>query len=157
MAITTTIDWPKELGCTIMQDGYSLKPVSPLLRTDLESGRARQRRKYTSTPMVASFNFLFTETQYMLFDGFFKHILTDGVSWFNMPLKVSIGYANYVCRFTDIYSEATVTQGRYWNVSAELEIWERPVIGKSWVEVAPGFLMHADIFDITMNREWPEA
>lgn len=157
MPITTTIDWPKELGCTIMQDGYSLKPVSPLLRTDLESGRARQRRKYLSTPMMASFNFLFTDGQYMLFDGFFRHTLTDGVSWFNMPLRVSVGYANYVCRFTDIYSEATITQGRFWNVSAELELWERPVIGKEWVDIGAGYLAFADIFDKAANREWPKA
>lgn len=33
-----------------LQEGYGFQPVSPLKRTQLTTGRARQRRAYSSTP-----------------------------------------------------------------------------------------------------------
>lgn len=156
MSITTNIDWPQLLKCTLLQDGYSLSPVSPLLRTDLNSGRARQRRKYLSTPMEVNLNFMFTPGQYMLFEGFYHYQLNDGVAWFNMPLILSTGDDNYVTRFKDIYTEADVQSGvSCWKLSATLEVWVRPVIDPDWSEILPDYLAGADIFDVAMNREWP--
>ncbi len=37
-----------------LMDGYGFKPISPLKRTEMTSGRARQRRLYTSTPTQAT-------------------------------------------------------------------------------------------------------
>lgn len=154
---TSSINWPDTLACTILQDGFELKPVSPLLRTSLNSGRAIQRRKYLSTPMSATIKFLFDESQYMLFDGFFKYVLVDGVNWFNIQLKTSTGIDNYLCRFTDIYDSATPTQGRFWQVSAEVELYIRPVIDSDWVTIAPDFVGEMSIFDLAMTREWPRG
>ena len=47
------IAYPHDYLPMPLQDGYGFKPVSPLQRTETTSGRARQRRKYTSTPTVA--------------------------------------------------------------------------------------------------------
>lgn len=154
---TSSINWPDTLACTILQDGFELKPVSPLLRTSLNSGRAIQRRKYLSTPMMATIKFLFDESQYMLFDGFFRYVLVDGVNWFNIQLKASTGIDNYLCRFTDIYDSATPTQGRFWQVSAEVELYIRPVIDSDWVIITPDFVGEMSIFDLAMVREWPRG
>lgn len=157
---SSTINWPDTLACTILQDGFELKPVSPLLRTSLNSGRAIQRRKYLSTPMTATIKFLFTEKQYLFFDAWFTGVLLDGVNWFNMPLKTSTGYHNYLCRFTDIYESATPTQGRFWQVSAEVELYKRPVFDQNTSDYAaytPNILSNLDIFDIAINREWPQV
>lgn len=154
---TTSITWPEALGCSALQDGYELKPVSPLIRTDMNGGRAFQRRKYLSTPMTVTISWIFTEGQYMLFDSWLKYTLQDGALWFNMPLKTSMGYDDYVCRFTDIYTSATPQQGRFWKVSGELEIYVRPVLDGSWAQIVPEFVADMSIFDIAMCREWPEA
>ncbi|QHJ84006.1 MAG: hypothetical protein [Bacteriophage sp.] len=154
---TTTINWPEGLGCSALQDGYSLKPVSNILRTSLSDGRAFQRRKYMSTPMTVSVSWLFTEKQYIFFDNWFYSVLGDGISWFNMPLKTSDGYTDHICRFTDTYSEATIQQGRFWKVSATLEIFKRPGTSTEYAEYTPDILLNLDIFDIALNREWPAA
>lgn len=154
---TTTINWPDDLGCSALQDGYELKPVSTMIRTSLSDGRAFQRRKYMSAPMNVSLTWIFTEGEYMLFDSWLKYTLLDGVKWFNMPLKTSLGYDMCVCRFTDIYDSASIQQGRFWKISASLEIYIRPVLDPEWSQIVPGFVAGSDIFDIAMCREWPVA
>lgn len=37
-----------------LQDGYAFQPVSPLKRTEMTTGRARQRRAFISTPTKAN-------------------------------------------------------------------------------------------------------
>lgn len=48
------IIYPDEYLPMPLMDGYGFKPISPLLRTEMTSGRARQRRRYTSRPTQAS-------------------------------------------------------------------------------------------------------
>jgi hypothetical protein len=49
------------------------KPISPLLRTEMTSGRARQRRRYTSTPTQASVKWIFqTDALAQVFEAFFR-------------------------------------------------------------------------------------
>jgi hypothetical protein len=50
----TDIYYPHDSLPMPLQDGYGFQPVSPLKRTQLTTGRARQRRAYTSTPTQAS-------------------------------------------------------------------------------------------------------
>lgn len=155
MAITTNINYPPELPCAL-QDSYGLKPVSPLLRTELSSGRARQRRLYKSTPTQASVSWLFKEGEAQLFEAWFSESLTDGSAWFNMPLRSPLGSTDYVCRFVDIYDGPIITGGNYWSFTATLELWEQPILPPGYVDV-PSFVINSDIFDKSMNREWPEA
>ena len=44
--MTTTISWPARLPLPTY-DGYALEPESAVTRTDMESGPARQRRRFT--------------------------------------------------------------------------------------------------------------
>lgn len=101
MAITTNITYPHDYLPVPLQDGYGLKPVSPLLRTTLTSGRARQRRRYMSTPTMASVTWTLTEKQAQTFEAWFRDALTDGAAWFNMNLRTPGGESSKVCRFTE--------------------------------------------------------
>jgi hypothetical protein len=150
-----TINYPTQLLMPI-QDGYSVQHVSPLLRTQMQSGRARQRRIFTSVPSMVSVSFFFQSAgEAQLFEGFFQHTLKDGAEWFNMPLKTPMGSKNYECRFTDIYGPIE-PQNDYWRTSAQLEIRERETITAEWVAF-PEFVTQQDIIDIAINRELPEA
>jgi hypothetical protein len=53
------IIYPDEYLPMPLMDGYGFKPISPLLRTEMTSGRAQQRRRYTSTPTQASVKWIF--------------------------------------------------------------------------------------------------
>ena len=44
-----TINFPKTLPYPTVQ-GYAIKPGEAIVRTEMEAGPARQRRRYTQTP-----------------------------------------------------------------------------------------------------------
>lgn len=156
MAITTNIDYPHKYLPLPLQDGFAYQPISPLLRTEMTSGRARQRRRYTSTPTQAAVSWIMTDGQGQAFEAWFRDVITDGSAWFNMMLKAPTGIKPYVCRFVDIYEGPTLIGGKYWQFSATLELWERPLPLPGWGNF-PEFLVGQSIIDLALNREWPKA
>jgi len=151
------VSYPHEYLPLPLQDGYGFKPISPLIRTQMTSGRARQRRRYTSTPTQASVTWMFTtDAQAQLFEAWYRDIISDGAAWFLMRLQTPRGVENYKCRFTDIYEGPTLVAPIYWQFSATLELWERPILPPGWAEF-PDFVVNQSIIDLALNREWPEA
>ena len=153
--IQTDINFPDGLPCAL-RDGYDINHVQPFLRTTMASGRAVQRRKYTSVPSMANVSWLFTDTEAAAFELWFQQDIHDGADWFNSELRTPLGSGQYVCRFTEMYKGPTLTGRRLWRFTAVLEIWERPLLPPGWA-LLPDYIIHADIFDLAMNREWPEA
>lgn len=156
MGKQTDINYPHEYLPLAQRTGLGYQPVSPLLRTELTSGRARQRRKYTSTPTQAGVTWIFNEVQSQLFEAWFRDALTDGVAWFNMRIRAPIGLDDYACRFVDIYQGPTLIGLGYWQYSATLELWERPILPPDW-GYFPDFIINQSIIDLALNREWPSA
>lgn len=156
MAITTDIDYPAGLPWPT-KDAYSVKSVQPFVRTQLASGRARQRRQFTSVPTMFTLTFVFTgDGEAAAFESWFRDALLDGGEWFNCPLKTPIGSQYYVCRFTEMYEGPNPFGICAWKVSAKVEAWERPLLPPGW-GLMPDYLINADIFDIAMNDRWPKA
>ena len=137
------------------RDGYGFQPVSPMARSELQSGRTRQRRRFTSVPTVATVTWLFTEVEAQLFEGWFEHVLLSGSLPFNCPLKTPLGFDNYKAEFVDIYDGPVLVGVNDWRFSAQLRLLKRPVLDAEWVIDAPDYIAMADIFDIAMNRKWP--
>ncbi|ENN8392412.1 hypothetical protein AB6V67_11845 [Serratia marcescens] len=156
MGITSNIDYPHQYLPLPLQDGYGLKPISPLLRTPMVSGRARQRRRYISTPTETPVSWLMSDVQGQTFEAWYRDAISDGAAWFNMTLRTPIGIKPYVCRFTDIYEGPVLVGGKYWQYSATLELWERPLPPPGWGNF-PEFLAGQSIIDLAINREWPES
>ena len=50
-------------------------PVSPLIRTEMQTGRARQRRHFTATPTMASVRWRLNDSEAMLFEAWFRDVL----------------------------------------------------------------------------------
>ena len=150
--------YPTQLPYPVQQ-GYALQHVSPMTRTDMQSGRARNRRTFTSVPSGVSVAWIFTKVEAQLFEGWFRDSLgaSDGASWFTMTLDTPLGLYPYDCRFTEIYSGPTPVAFNKWQFTATLEIRERPLIAPDWAIIMPGAILLADIFDLAMNREWPSA
>ncbi len=131
MSITTSVNWPETLPPPLI-DGYAASPVSPVLRTELESGRAIMRRRYVSTPVMLAVSWLLNDEQAGIFESFFYSTLEDGIKWFNIVLRLP-GKADeerVAVRFTDIYSGPVLTGGMLWEYTATLEMWERYVVTK---------------------------
>ena len=139
------------------RDGYGFQPVSPLARSEMQSGRTRQRRRFTSVPTVATVTWLFTEVEAQLFEGWFEHVLLSGSLPFNCPLKTPLGFDNYKAEFVDIYDGPVLVGVDDWRFSAQLRLLKRPLISKDLVVEVPDYILDADIFDRALNQKWPES
>lgn len=137
-----------------LHSGRRYQLVSPLMRSDLSSGRARQRRRFTSVPEAVSVSWLFNDVEGQLFEAWWRDSLIDGSIWFECPLDHPLGYDLYTCRFTGPYDGPTRVGPDLWSYSGELEIRERIALAEGWSEF-PDFILHQSIFDLAMNREWP--
>ena len=149
------VSWPTQLPLP-EQSGYAIQHVSQTQRTTMVSGRARQRRVYTSVPSNVSVQWFLTEQQAQLFEVFFRYSITDGADWFLLPLKTPMFTGDYECRFTGIYEGPTLTTFDKWTVSATVEIKERQTLGAGFI-YAPQYAIDSSIIDIAVNQLWPAA
>lgn len=133
----------------------SYQLVSPLMRTELSSGRARQRRRFTSVPMFARIGWIFNDLQATTFEAWWRDSLIEGSMWFECPLDTPRGYELYTCRFADVYEGPSRVGPNLWSYSAELEMLERPGLPVGWGEF-PEFILQASIFDVAVNDYWPD-
>jgi hypothetical protein len=106
---------------------------------------------------MASVTWTFTDVEAQTFEAWFRDAITDGSAWFNMKLRTPGGESSKVCRFTDIYQGPNIIGGNYWQYTAELELYDRPIVlPPPWGQF-PEFITGMDIIDIALNREWPAA
>lgn len=147
--------WPEQLPLP-EQSGYAIQHVSPLQRTEMVSGRARQRRVYTSVPSMVAVQFFCTELQAQVFELFFRYGITDGADWFMCTLKTPLGLMPYECRFNGIYEGPVLTSFNKWTFSGTLEIRERQTLN-AWFAYAPKYVIDSSIIDVAVNQLWPAA
>lgn len=148
--------FPSGLPCGL-QTGYGLQHVSPLIRTPMVSGRARQRRAFTSTPTIASVQWLFTRPQAQAFEAWFRSTIHDGADWFTVRLSTPLGSHDYLARFAGMYDGPRLAGGRYWEIAAEVELEERAVLPWPWGEYGIDLILNQEIIDRALNAEWPAA
>lgn len=137
-----------------LKQGRSYQLVSPLKRSNLVTGRAIQRRGFTDVPMGASVSWIFNDEQARAFESWWRDALIDGSQWFDCPLDTPFGFEEYPARFTDVYSGPTVAGYKLWSYSAQLELNERPSMGADW-GLFPDYILEASIIDRAINLEWP--
>jgi hypothetical protein len=153
----TTITYPEHLP-NMLINGYSIKTVSPLQRTELQSGRARQRRRFTGVPVMVTFETVLTQPQAQIFEGFFRWMLEDGAEWFLCNLKTPMGLNQYTCRFVGMYNGPDPITPYVFQVSGDLEIFERDTWNEEWIRYGQSIIMsYGPDFDTAMNREWPPS
>src|SRR5699024_12540505 len=107
-------------------------------------------------PGIVQVSLSVSREQAMASEPWYTDAIHNGASWFNINTKFPSGFGPYVARFTEMYTGPDQISANHWRYSAELEIWERPLVEPGW-GILPDFIMGMDIFDIAMNREWPEA
>lgn len=139
-----------------LHSGRSYQLVDPLQRSTMVSGQARQRRRFTDVPEGAQIKWLFTALQAQAFEAWWRDQLKDGALWFECPLETPLGYFLYTCRFTSVYSGPSRVGPALWSYSGELELRQRaaPPVGEGEF---PEEILYSELFDLTINQEWPEA
>jgi hypothetical protein len=110
-----------------MRDGYGLSPQNNLVRTDMDSGAARQRRRFSQALDMVQVSWQFDLTQMDAFRAWFKTGCNDGAAWFGVSL--ARGYSQLLepvqARFVssgEAAWAAKLVTNRMWQVTAKLEL-----------------------------------
>ncbi len=121
------IVWPITLPLPTVQ-GYSVQTEDAILRTEMEAGLARQRRRFTNVPTKVSVRWIMRRDQFAVFEGWYRWQAKEGASWFTITLLGGLGLLDQEARFTRQFSARLLAGGTLWEITSELEIRERPVL-----------------------------
>lgn len=144
--------YPEGLPCPL-RDNYAFSPTNNIRRTDMDSGRARQRLEFRNVPTMVDLKWIMTSDQAAVFETWAANIA--GAGWFEMEILTPLGFETQEMRFTET-PDGGELQGKFlWQYTVTCEVRNRPLLDPDWVILLPDFLVNPEIFDYAMNREWP--
>lgn len=101
--------------------GPTCVPTTPVLRTDMDSGRARQRLRFTQTMWTYSVSMFHTDAEYATFLNWWKTAIHQGADWFTLTLMGPSGVFTANARFVNGVFKYQQRDGG-WSISASIEI-----------------------------------
>lgn len=128
-----TLRFPTHLPYPTVE-GYLIRPDEAIVRTDMEAGPARQRRRYTQTPSKITVKWVMNREQFSLFEAWYRFYAKEGAEWFNITLLGGLGLIEQEARFTKQF-EAGLLNGYLWNISSELEVRDRPTLSEGALSI----------------------
>lgn len=149
-------DYPAGLPYPL-REGYGMEPVSPLTSSTLQSGRFETRRKFKNTPVAVDLIWELNAGEAQLFEAWWEYTLVSGSKPFDCPLLTPLGLDIYTAKFREMYKGGYLSKLNHWRFTARVWLLKRPLIDKEWLDYGPEYVLHADIIDIALNRDWPEA
>ena len=129
-----TITWPATLPLPTVQ-GYGIRPGEAILRTEMEAGPARQRKRFTQVPTRIAVRWVMRREQFALFEAWYRWRAKEGGEWFEIPLLGGLGLVTHQARFTRQF-DAKLMGGVLWEIASELEIRERPTLTQDALAIA---------------------
>ena len=155
----TNITWPVTLPMPTVQ-GYSVQPGEAILRTEMDAGLARQRRRFTNVPTRVQVRWIMRRDQYAIFEGGYRWKAREGANWFYITLLGGLGLLEQEARFTRQFTSQLIAGGTLWEITSELEIRERPVIDEGLLtllleEDANGILIVGNSLHVLVHQTLP--
>ena len=111
--------WPASLPTDILTDGFNQQAIPVVIRTKMEAGIDKIRRRYTSEIVNSSVSMVITFAQYTTLESFFNVTLQGGVLSFNFTDPAD--NTEYEYRFLEPPSYST---HNVYNYVASMQ-WER--------------------------------
>jgi hypothetical protein len=111
------INWPELLPPTLLLAGLSMQPQNNVIRTSMDAGPKKARRRYTASTKSFSGKQVFSAAELAVFEQFYHTVLAAGVLRFNFTDPITLETSEF--RFSGPYSTAAV-EG-LWQVSMSLE------------------------------------
>lgn len=109
--------WPVSLPLA----EFSRQPADPFIRTPMDSGLARQRRRFRVYPITQSVQFVLTEAQFATYAAFAENDLNGWTGWFMLKIRDARGVRLARVRFVKAPAEELVSAGGIWRVSGQVE------------------------------------
>lgn len=155
----TDITWPVTLPMPTVQ-GYSVQPGEAILRTEMDAGLARQRRRFTNVPTKVQVRWIMRRDQYAVFEGWYRWKAREGANWFYVTLLGGLGLLDQEARFTRQFISQLIAGGTLWEITSEFEIRERPVLDEGLLnllleEDAQGLLNAMNQFHQHLHQTMP--
>jgi len=100
------IYWPELLPSELLADGFSKQPQGNVIRTSMDAGPKKARRRYTARTVKYSGKQVFDESELMVFEQFYHKVIADGALRFNFTDPVTRETAEF--RFTEDYTTNSV-------------------------------------------------
>lgn len=141
-------------------DGYTIAAAPRFVRTGLSSGPAAQRARRNAPPLLLEYRWVLSLEQLETFEYWYAQRLRKGQSWFSGPLSLGTGCTTGDLRFTGAYSAAQLSGDDVWEVTASMELRERPLITgdqyTAMIQVVP-FTESEALFHQIMNTDLPQS
>ena len=78
--------WPNSFPKPLLS-GYTLSPQNAVLSTQMDTGTARVRQRFTKVPVNAKVRWLMSQVQFAQFQFFWENDLDNGAAWMDMELQ----------------------------------------------------------------------
>ena len=115
------IGWPVQLPNPTI-DGYGLEPADQVIRTDMEVGAPRTRRRSLADDDSVDVAWKFTDAQMKIFRDWWRTTAAGGAAWFDVNLAVGGGGIQLKeAKFNGKW-KSTLLPGMNWHVTAKLEV-----------------------------------
>lgn len=119
--------WPSTLPRPQVP-GYSLEPGQAFLRTTMDAGPARQRRRFSTTPTSVPVSFKVSQDQLATFEAWHHYEISDGAGWFTVTLANGKGLVSCEAHFSGPYKAAPESSILRWVISGTLEVRSMPIL-----------------------------
>ncbi len=118
--------WPSTLP-NLSFTGYSLTAGSQVIRSDMDSGMARQRRRFSARIDKLEGMIEVTGAELVIFEDFVDDDCNGGASWFECPIADGNGVRLLECRIVngDYKAVPLDAYNKIWNVTFKLEVRNR--------------------------------
>lgn len=137
-----------------LREGYGFEQTNNISRTQMASGRSRQRVEFKDAPPKVRLNWLMTNGEAAVFEYWSSQMV--GAGWFSMPIKTPLSLDDCEIRFTEAPEGPVLFGANHWKFTALCELRARSLLPPDWVEILPGFVILSDIFDFAINQDWPD-
>ena len=151
------VRFPEALPSPLLS-GKKARKIDGVERTQMQSGRTFSRLVFDDTPTDITLSWYLTQAEAFLFEQWHREAIKSGALEFIMPITMSDGLRDRVVKFMDMYDGPNKIAPRIWQISAPVQMRDQvgEGIDPGWWEF-PQWIEYASLFDITMNRNWPEA
>lgn len=115
--------WPTDFP-TPVRSGYSLETTSGVVRTEMEGGAARVRRRSTANPDNITLKYLLSATQMATFRTLWETEFMGGSAWVVLPILTgrTANLESKACRPADGSFRAVPISASQWSVELKVEV-----------------------------------
>jgi hypothetical protein len=76
--------WPSTVPDSLQESGYSYEAQSGVIRTNMDTGPAKVRRRFTAVSKTHKGNIILTKTQLATWESWFENVIIFGTLTFTM-------------------------------------------------------------------------